>query len=67
MIITECTNNECGHPFILGWESGDGYGFYRYVCEKCGSVCFVECTSVGGETLPEEDFFKEHPDAIAPK
>lgn len=63
MIFTECTNEECGEPIVVHWESGDGYGFIRHECEKCKCVSFVECTSLGGVTLPEKDFWEKHPDA----
>jgi hypothetical protein len=64
MIFTNCT--KCDEPIVIGWESGDGYGFYKNVCETCGGVSFVECTSFDGETLSEEAFWAKHPDAIPP-
>ena len=46
MIFTECG---CGETITVGWESGDGAGFYRTNC-KCGKIAMTECTSFGGET-----------------
>lgn len=68
MIFTKCSNPNCDEPIVLCWECGNGYGFSREVCEKCNSVSFVECTSLGdGETLSEKDFWEKYPDAIAPE
>lgn len=46
MIFTECT---CGEQITVGWEAGDGTGFYRTNC-GCGKIAMTECTSLGGET-----------------
>lgn len=47
MIFTSC---ECGESIVVGWEAGDGAGYYRTDCEKCGKIAMTECTSIAGET-----------------
>lgn len=63
MIFTSC---ECDELITVGWESGDGPGYYRHNCKKCGKIAMVELTSFGGEThiLKDEkelaEFIKEN-------
>jgi hypothetical protein len=63
MIFTECTNTECNEPIALPWEPSDGGSYYRHACGECGEVSFIECTTMPGETLSEEEFWKMHPEA----
>lgn len=51
MIFTEC---ECGEPITVGWECGDGPGYYRTNC-KCGKIVMTELTSLAGETTILDD------------
>lgn len=61
MIITECTNTKCNAPIHIGWEIGNGYGYARHECQKCGVVSYVELTGLDGVTLDEKSFHEKFP------
>ena len=46
MIFTTCS---CGQDITIGWEAGDGAGYYKTVC-PCGKIVMTELSSFAGET-----------------
>lgn len=61
MIFVNCS---CGTPVTIGWEAGDGPGYYKTVC-PCGKILMTELSSFAGETTVMdtkeelEEFIKE--------
>ena len=69
MIMSQCCY--CAHPFWYPYEAGGpgAGGFGEHKCEECGKISMVRLVSIGGETIPWEDFKEQYIDTglVGPK
>lgn len=55
MIVTECPS--CDAPQMIELSAYSG-GWTPVRCEDCGSVMWVQATTIGGTTYDSDGFFK---------